>query len=74
MNDQAVQTQEWNDPSNWSRKAWLGVYFNKRDPRLWVRKPVPAMGWTLNFARPFAAIVLLAIVFTALSVAVLASR
>jgi uncharacterized membrane protein len=34
---------------------WKGVfYYNPRDPRLMVPKLIPSMGWTLNFASPWA--------------------
>lgn len=71
MNQHAIEQQEWNNPDNWSRKTWPGLYFSKRDPRLFVRKPVPALGWTLNFARPGAAVLFLGIVIVALLAAVI---
>lgn len=72
MNRHTIEQQEWNDPGNWSRRAWLGLYFSKRDPRLFVRKPLTALGWTLNFARPGAAVVFLGIVVLALLATVIA--
>jgi uncharacterized membrane protein len=36
------------DPSNWK---WGVIYFNPLDPRVWLPKRIPVMGWTLNFAR-----------------------
>ena len=36
-------------------------YVNPEDPRLWVEKPV-GYGWTLNFARPAATVVMLLII------------
>lgn len=53
------------DPNNWK-----GVfYFNRKDPRLMVRKLNPSMGWTLNFASPYSyyfliALVLIIVVFS----------
>lgn len=39
-----------NDPDNWK-----GIFYvNRRDPRLVVPKLNPSMGWTLNFANPWA--------------------
>lgn len=73
MNQQDINTQEWNDPANWSRKAWLGVYFSKRDSRVWVRKPVPALGWTVNFAQPRGGAMVVAVIVAAAFVASLAS-
>ncbi len=72
MNQLPSEQQEWNNPDNWSRKAWLGLYFCKHDPRLFVRKPMPELGWTLNFARPAAAAVFLGIVIVAVLSAVIA--
>ena len=38
---------EWRNPLN-----WRGVFYvAPRDPRLWVPKRPPGIGWTLNFAR-----------------------
>jgi uncharacterized membrane protein len=48
---------------------WKGIlYFNRKDKRLVVPKLYPLMGWTFNFACPYAyllvaAIILLVIVF-----------
>jgi uncharacterized membrane protein len=44
-------------------KAGL-FYVNPQDPRLWVEKPV-GYGWTLNFARPAATVVMLLIMAAA---------
>jgi len=46
------------DPGNWRGP----FYYNRRDPRLMVPKLHPSMGWTLNFASPYAYIVMLALV------------
>lgn len=72
MTQHTIEQQEWDNPDNWSRKAWLGLYFSKRDPRLFVRKPVSSLGWTLNFARPGAAVLLLGIVIVAMLATVIA--
>ena len=37
----------WSDPRHW-RGGWLGIYLNRDDPRLWVPKKRPGLGWTLN--------------------------
>jgi len=38
---------------------WKGIfYFNRKDPRLLVRKITPAMGWSFNFASPYSYITL----------------
>lgn len=39
----------WREPRNWG--AW-GLYFAADDPRLWVPKREPGMGWTVNLAHP----------------------
>ena len=44
MNQEAINQAEWRSPENWS----CGFYFSKRDSRIWVPKPSPWMGWTLN--------------------------
>lgn len=72
MNRQATNAQEWNNPANWSRQQWLGVYFSKRDARVWVRKPVPALGWTVNFAQPRGAAIAVALIIAVAFVASLA--
>jgi len=42
------QFERWhNDISNWK---WGIFYYNAEDPRIWLPKRVPVMGWTLNFA------------------------
>jgi uncharacterized membrane protein len=38
------------NPHNWKGP----FYFNRRDYRLLVPKNNPSMGWTLNFASPYA--------------------
>ncbi|MBP6749459.1 MAG: hypothetical protein KA144_07460 [Xanthomonadaceae bacterium] len=49
-----IDRREWSDPTNWSRRSSFGVYFSKRDSRVWVPKAQPSRGWTLNFAHPAA--------------------
>ena len=51
MQDREVQDREWENPENWSHPVF-GLYFSKRDSRVWVPKRVPSFGWTLNLARP----------------------
>ncbi len=45
------------DPGNWKGL----FYFNRKDPRLMVPKLYTSMGWTFNFASPYAYITLAAI-------------
>lgn len=42
-----INRLEWENPDNWSGGI-LGIYFSKKDSRLWVPKSTPWMGWTLN--------------------------
>ncbi|HEX5632941.1 MAG TPA: DUF5808 domain-containing protein [Gemmatimonadales bacterium] len=51
MDQRAINEREWHDPANW-RGGILGLYSSEADSRLLVPKRHPAMGWTLNFARP----------------------
>jgi uncharacterized membrane protein len=44
MNHRDLNDAEWANPSNWS----AGLYFSKKDTRVWVPKSIPWMGWTLN--------------------------
>ena len=49
-----------------SGKYYLGVfYFNKNDKRTIVPKVNNALGWTINFARPQAYLIILIIVLAA---------
>mgnify|MGYP000259320783 CR=1 FL=1 len=41
----------WKDPKNW---RIFFIYYCKDDPRIIVSKRVKSMGWTLNFANPWA--------------------
>jgi len=47
-----------NDPGYWKGP----FYFNRKDPRLMVPKLHPSLGWTLNFASPYAYISILALI------------
>jgi uncharacterized membrane protein len=47
MNQQEINTAEWNNPDNWS----CGIYFSKKDSRTWVPKSIPWMGWTVNVGK-----------------------
>ena len=51
MNQQDIDTEEWNNPDNWSGPAWLCFYFSKQDSRTWVPKRIPSLGWTLNLGK-----------------------
>jgi uncharacterized membrane protein len=43
-----------NNPNNWKGM----FYINPKDPRIFVLKRVPSMGWTLNFGRPISYILI----------------
>lgn len=73
MNQKEINEAEWKDPRNW-RGGWLGIYRSDRDSRLWVPKRNPAMGWTVNTARPAAAAFLIGLPFFALAVIWVARR
>lgn len=42
---------EWENPANWS-DSLVGIYFSKRDSRVWVPKRRPGFGWTINMGHP----------------------
>jgi hypothetical protein len=48
----------WKDPGNWTP---LGFYRCAEDPRWWVPKRVPWMGWTINIAHRGAVLSLLGV-------------
>ena len=53
-----VNESEWEDPANW----WGGLlYHSPRDDRVFVPKPVPFFGATINLARPLGLAIGLAI-------------
>lgn len=41
---------EWASEDNWSHPKF-GIYFSKRDTRVWVPKKL-GLGWTLNMGHP----------------------
>ena len=47
--DNKIKYEQWHsDPSNWK----LGIfYFNAEDPRILPPKRIKQLGWTLNFGR-----------------------
>ena len=47
MNQDEINEAEWNNPDNWSG----GLYFSKKDSRVWVPKPIRSMGWTINLGQ-----------------------
>jgi uncharacterized membrane protein len=51
------------NPGNWRGP----IYFNRKDYRLMVPKQNPSLGWTLNFASPYAYVILVAIILIAIA-------
>ncbi|RBP47130.1 DUF5808 domain-containing protein [Arenicella xantha] len=47
MSQSETNQKEWEDEQNWV--PWFGIYSSTMDSRLWVRKRMPAWGWTINF-------------------------
>lgn len=62
-NDRMIQ-----DPANY--KAGI-FYFNRNDSRIVVPKRNKMMGWTLNFAKVYTYVIILAIIFAVLAVKLL---
>ena len=67
-----MATDRFGNPANWSRGP-LKLYFARDDERLWVPKFRPWLGWTINFAHPGAAMLLLALLLVSVVVAATAS-
>ena len=65
--DQQILDAMSRDPGNWRGP----FYFNRKDPRLRVPKQNPMMGWTWNFASPYAYVVLALIIVVIVLVKVL---
>jgi uncharacterized membrane protein len=49
MTQDEINRAEWENPQNWSDSI-IGLYFSKRDSRVWVPKRGIGLGWTLNLA------------------------
>jgi len=45
-----INQAEWESDLNWGGPKNLGVYFSKRDTRIWVPQSKPSIGWTVNLA------------------------
>ena len=52
----------WSDPANWTA---IGLYRCADDPRWWVPKRVPWMGWTINIAHRGAVLSLIGLMVAA---------
>jgi len=51
MNQDEINKSEWENKNNWSGGIF-GLYFSKKDTRIWVPKSIPALGWTVNVGHP----------------------
>lgn len=62
MKSKTHSTKEsWNAQANPDNYRWGIFYYNKLDKRIFPPKQVPFLGWTINFANPYAYMVLLAL-------------
>lgn len=61
MTQEEINQSEWNNPQNWSGPKWLGLYFSRRDSRIWVPKRQRAFGWTINIGNPKGAVCLVSV-------------
>jgi uncharacterized membrane protein len=52
--DKQILDEMSKDPGNWKGP----IYFNRKDSRFLVPKQYPSLGWTFNFANPYAYIIL----------------
>ena len=62
MTQQEINQSEWENPDNWSDSK-MGVYFSKKDNRLWVPKKKAWQGSTINFGHPGGVKSLLGLIF-----------
>jgi|NGEPerStandDraft_6_1074524.scaffolds.fasta_scaffold23038_3 uncharacterized membrane protein len=56
--EKAILDSMSNNPNNWKGN----FYYNPQDPRILVRKINPRMGWSYNWASPYAYISFISIV------------
>jgi len=63
--------REWENPDNWSGGCF-GIYKSEKDSRLLVPKKNPKMGWTFNFAKPQAYLILVGILALGATIATIA--
>ena len=64
--DQETLNALHDDPDNWV--LW-GIYFNRKDHRIFPPKRVEGLGWTVNFANPYSILVMILIAVLILSIA-----
>lgn len=65
------EIDEWERDENWYG-GFLGVYHAPRDPRVWVPRRPPRLGWTVNLARRASWLWLLAVLVTPLAIIAIA--
>lgn len=63
MDQSAINEQEWANPDNWSDYE-IGLYFSKRDSRVWVPKRERELGWTFNLAHARGALGFMAVLLS----------
>ena len=68
-----AEIDEWEKDENWYG-GWLGVYYAPRDPRVWVAKRPPRIGWTVNFARRSSWVWLAVILASPVAIIAIANR
>lgn len=73
MTQDEINRAEWENPANWSDTI-VGIYFSKRDSRVWVPKRIPSWGWTLNLGHPSSAWWLVGLIATPALLAALRRR
>jgi uncharacterized membrane protein len=73
MDQRALNSVEWENPSNWTGPKWLSLYSSKEDTRLWVPKQIPALGWTINFGHPRGKPCLIAVLLAAVGFVVISN-
>jgi len=47
---------------------WKGMFYvNNKDPRIFVPKQMPSLGWTLNFSKPISYVLIIAFVLAVIA-------
>ena len=66
-----VEKLEHNAADNLSVWKWGIFYFNPADSRIFVPKRIKSLGWTLNFGRPGASLLILGFILFVILIKVL---
>lgn len=69
MTQDEINEMEWKNPDNWSG----GLYFCKRDSRVWVPKQIRSLGWTINLGQKQGARTMMWVFIGCIIIAVLAN-